>query len=57
MFIIKSLHRISGRAREFLDAYAIPLDGTPTYANIPDAVRVYLPNHHRLLICSTTRSI
>ena len=28
-------------ASRFLDTYAIPLDGTPTYANISDAVRMY----------------
>jgi hypothetical protein len=39
IFIVDSLHRTSDYARQ-LDAYALPLDGTPTYANISDAVRL-----------------
>ena len=30
MFILESLHRTSDYARQFLDAYALPLDGTRT---------------------------
>jgi hypothetical protein len=38
--IVDSLHRTSNYARQCLDAYALPLDGTPTYANISGAVRL-----------------
>jgi hypothetical protein len=35
---IESLHRISGHASQFLDAYALPLDGSqhiPTFVRMP----------------------
>jgi hypothetical protein len=40
ILIVELLHRTFDCARQFLDAYALPLDGTPTYANISDAVRL-----------------